>query len=100
MKKKINVSDYAGRITEALPKGILLCTNGEKFNAMTLGWGGIGTNWSIPVFTVMISRLRTANSWQIFSSCRYSRQSQKISESRFSRKAGRIPQPVALECWQ
>ncbi|MCR5358762.1 MAG: flavin reductase family protein [Thermoguttaceae bacterium] len=62
MKKKINVNDYAGRITEALPKGILLCTNGEKFNAMTIGWGGIGTNWSIPVFTVYVRESRYTKS--------------------------------------
>ena len=43
MKQKITVADYAQRITEALPQGILLNTNGDKHNAMVIGWGGLGT---------------------------------------------------------
>ena len=39
MKERINVQDYANLITKALPRGILLNTNGDKFNAMVIGWG-------------------------------------------------------------
>ena len=39
MKEKINITNYANLITEALPKGILLNTNGDKFNSMVIGWG-------------------------------------------------------------
>ena len=45
MKKKIDLSEYAGRILEAIPKGVLLNTKAEKFNSMVIGWGEIGTNW-------------------------------------------------------
>ena len=30
MKEKINITEYANLITEALPKGILLNTNGDN----------------------------------------------------------------------
>ena len=39
MKEKINITDYANLITKVLPKGILLNTNGDKFNSMVIGWG-------------------------------------------------------------
>ena len=58
MKEKINISDYAGRITSALPKGILLNTNGDKFNSMAIGWGALGTCWSVPTFTVYVREHR------------------------------------------
>ena len=58
MKKKIKISDYAGKITEALPKGILLNTNGDKFNSMVIGWGALGTVWSRPAFTVYVREHR------------------------------------------
>ena len=45
MREKINVSEYAGKIIEALPKGILLNTKHTKFNSMVIGWGGLGTVW-------------------------------------------------------
>jgi len=58
MKEKINISDYAGKITSALPKGILLNTSGEKFNSMVIGWGALGTCWSVPTFTVYVREHR------------------------------------------
>ncbi len=58
MKEKINITEYAQRITEALPKGILLNTNGDKFNSMVIGWGGIGTVWGVPAFTVYVRENR------------------------------------------
>lgn len=61
MKKKINVFDYSEIIMKALPKGILLNTNGDKFNTMVIGWGGLGINWSLPVFTVYVREGRYTN---------------------------------------
>ncbi len=42
-----------------LPKGILLSTsaNGEM-DTMTIGWGSLGTDWSRPVFTVLVRKSR------------------------------------------
>ena len=54
MKKHIQVTEYAQLITEMLPKGILLNTCGEKFNSMVIGWGGLGTVWGLPAFTVYV----------------------------------------------
>ena len=50
MKEKIDVTDYANLITKALPKGILLNTNADKFNTMVIGWGHLGTLWNKPIF--------------------------------------------------
>ena len=58
MKEKINITDYANQITKALPKGILLNTNGDKFNSMVIGWGHIGTLWSRPTFHVYVRQGR------------------------------------------
>ena len=58
MKEKINVSEYAALVTAALPKGILLNTNGEKFNSMVIGWGALGTVWGVPAFTVYVRQSR------------------------------------------
>lgn len=58
MKEKINVIEYAQKITESLPKGILLNTNGDKFNSMVIGWGGLGTCWGVPTFTVYVREHR------------------------------------------
>ena len=62
MKEKINITDYANLITRALPKGILLNTNGDKFNAMVIGWGHIGTLWSKPTFHVYVRQGRYTKS--------------------------------------
>ena len=58
MKEKIKVTEYAQKITESLPKGILLNTNGDKFNSMVIGWGGLGTCWGVPTFTVYVREHR------------------------------------------
>ena len=58
MKERIDITEYANRITKALPKGILLNTNGDKFNAMVIGWGHIGTLWSLPTFHVYVRQSR------------------------------------------
>ena len=62
MKEKINVTDYANLITKALPKGILLNTCGEKFNAMVIGWGHLGTLWNRPTFHVYVRQGRYTKS--------------------------------------
>ena len=58
MKEKINVFDYAERITKALPEGILLNTKYEKFNSMVIGWGHLGVIWGLPTFTVYVRQSR------------------------------------------
>ena len=58
MKEMINAFDYAERINKALPEGILLNTNGEKFNSMVIGWGHLGTIWGLPTFTVYVRQSR------------------------------------------
>ena len=58
MKETIKVADYANIITEALPKGILLNSKHTKFDSMVIGWGGLGTVWGRPVFTVYVREHR------------------------------------------
>ncbi len=58
MKEKINVAEYAQAMTEGLDRGALLCTNGDKFNAMAIGWGALGRCWSVPTYTVYVRRSR------------------------------------------
>jgi len=55
MKKEIEVFDYAKEITSAIGKGILLTTkSGEKVNTMAIGWGTLGVEWGLPIFTVFV----------------------------------------------
>ena len=58
MKEKINVTDYANHIAKALPKGILLNTNGDKFNSMVIGWGHLGVLWGRQTFHVYVRQGR------------------------------------------
>ena len=58
----IDITDYANLITKALPKSILLNTNGDKFNSMVIGWGHIGTLWSKPTFHVYVRQGRYTKS--------------------------------------
>ena len=58
MKEFVNAFDYAERINKALPEGILLNTNDEKFNSMVIGWGHLGTIWGLPTFTVYVRQSR------------------------------------------
>ena len=58
-KKEINVFDYAGEIFKALPKGILLTSEAEDcINAVTIGWGSIGIEWGVPIFTAYVRESR------------------------------------------
>ena len=58
MKEKINVFDYAKQIEEAIQPGIMLNTNGDKFNSMVIGWGHLGVIWGIQTFTVYVRQSR------------------------------------------
>ena len=58
MKEKVNVTDYAVQITDALSKGILLNTSGDKFNSMVIGWGHLGRLWNRPTFLVYVRQGR------------------------------------------
>ena len=58
MKERIEITDYANLITKVLPKGVLLNTNGDKFNSMVIGWGHLGTLWSKPTFHVYVRQSR------------------------------------------
>lgn len=58
MREKVNAFDYAEQITKMLPQGILLNTNGEKFNSMVIGWGHLGVIWGLPTFTVYVRQSR------------------------------------------
>lgn len=58
MKERIDITDYANLIAKALPRGVLLNTNGDKFNAMVIGWGHVGTLWNRPTFHVYVRQGR------------------------------------------
>ena len=58
MKEKINIFDYAETISKALRPGILLNSNGEKFNSMVIGWGHLGVVWGIDTFCVYVRQSR------------------------------------------
>ena len=62
MKETIKITDYENRITEALPKGILLNSKHKKFDSMIIGWGGLGTVWGKPTFTVYVREHRYTKS--------------------------------------
>ena len=52
--KKVNPADYAETIIKAIPKGVLVTTKADKVNAMVIGWGTFGTEWSRPMFVIYI----------------------------------------------
>lgn len=55
LKHEINVLDYATQITKAIPDGVLVTTQANgKVNTMTIGWGLLGIEWKLPIFTVFI----------------------------------------------
>lgn len=59
MKKQIDVFDYAGTISKAMKKGILLTTkNGDFVNTMTIGWGHVGILWGRPTFVAYVRESR------------------------------------------
>ena len=58
MKEKVKLEEYAQKILEALPRGILLNTNGDKFNSMIIGWGHLGIVWGRPTFHIYVRQGR------------------------------------------
>ena len=58
MRKKIDVFDYSEHIMKALRRGILLNTNGDKFNSMVISWGHFGIIWGKPTFAVYVRENR------------------------------------------
>ena len=58
MKETIKINHYANRIISAIPKGVLLNTDGDKFNAMVIGWGHLGTLWGRQTFHVYVRQGR------------------------------------------
>ncbi len=58
MKETIVVNDYANLLASSLRRGILLNTNGDKFNAMVIGWGHIGVLWGRTTFNVYVRQGR------------------------------------------
>ena len=58
MSQRIDPFDYANHIAHALRPGILLNTNGDKFNSMVIGWGHMGVIWNKNTFVVYIRESR------------------------------------------
>lgn len=59
MKQEIDVFAYSGELMKALKTGALLMTkDGEKVNAMSIGWGCIGIEWNKPVFVIYVRESR------------------------------------------
>ena len=58
MAEQINVFDYSEQIMKALRRGILLNTNGDKFNSMVISWGHFGIIWGEPTFVVYVREHR------------------------------------------
>lgn len=57
--KPMTLAEVSGTVLEQLPKGILLTTqDGDVRDTMTIGWGGLGTNWGMDVFTVYVRESR------------------------------------------
>ena len=58
--QKINViEDFTDNGFQWFRDAQLLCAgNKEKSNAMTIGWGGIGTLWQRPAMTVYVAEQR------------------------------------------
>ena len=61
-KEKINALEYSNHINKLLEKGILLNTNGDKFNSMVIGWGHIGVIWEIDTFVAYVRQSRYTKS--------------------------------------
>ena len=58
MKRKVDVTNFAEQINRVLPKGILLNTQGEKFNSMVIGWGHLGVVWGRSTFLIYVRESR------------------------------------------
>ena len=54
----MDINEIIRIATEALPHGILLNTQGEKFNSMVIGWGHAGFIWGLQTFVVYVRQSR------------------------------------------
>lgn len=62
MKEPINVFEYSNHILQALSSGILLTTSdGRRVNTMTIAWGMLGIDWSLPVFITFVRTSRLSH---------------------------------------
>ena len=59
MKKQVPYNFNAEKNLDILSKAAFLTTkSGNKINSMVIGWGGIGIQWRLPVFSVMVRQNR------------------------------------------
>lgn len=55
MHEKLDLENYAAAVAGALPGGVLLTTKADgRVNCMTIGWGAVGIDWGVPVFTAYV----------------------------------------------
>ena len=58
-RTKVGPFDYAIQVEKAIPKGVLLTTKADnKVNSMVIGWGMLGTIWSIHTFVTFVRTSR------------------------------------------
>lgn len=58
----MKIMEYSNKINEELSKGILLNTNGDKFNSMVIAWGHLGIVWSLETFVIYVKNTRYTKS--------------------------------------
>lgn len=59
MKRKVNVWEYTKQIMESMNPGVLVTTKADgKVNAMTIGWGMVGTQWGKDIFILYVRESR------------------------------------------
>lgn len=59
MKEQIDVFSYSSHILQQLSSGILLTTSdGVRVNTMTIAWGMLGIDWSLPIFMTFVRTSR------------------------------------------
>ena len=56
MKRRIDVWEYARHFLAPLTDGGILLTGraGGRANPMTIGWGTLGVEWGVPIFTAFV----------------------------------------------
>lgn len=58
-RKQIQPMEWAPLIMKKLPGGVLLTSAADgKEDTMTIGWGTIGIEWGVPIFTVFVRESR------------------------------------------
>jgi flavin reductase (DIM6/NTAB) family NADH-FMN oxidoreductase RutF len=120
-REKVDTFMYVKEMNELLKgNGLFLVTEGKdkKPNAMTIGWGFLGTMWSKPVFVVAVRHSRhthrlieEAQSWAVcipakgmdaaldFCGTKSGRDVTKFKEMKFTAKKGiNVDVPYMEEC--